>query len=240
MKIKSSLFAASAVFVVGMHASDAAVVLSESFGYADGPLISATGSPWVTHSGTTPGQVDVTGGTVNLTSSETEDVNAPLTGAPYSTGLLTATFSVNFSALPTAVGTYFAHFKDSTTGFRSRLVANTTDAGTGLFRLGISNAGGSVATTTNVATDLALNTTYSVVMTWNLDTLASTLTVNGGIAASAPDTATAITVTSFGLRQSTGMGTLTLDNLSVDYIPEPSSAMLLGAMGMLGIIRRRR
>jgi len=241
MKIKSSIFAASAVFAIGLQSAEAAVlVLTETFGYAAGPLVGATGSPWVNHNGGT-GQVDVSGGTVNLTGiTETEDVNAPLSGSPYTVGLLTARFTVNFSALPTTVGSYFAHFKDSGFGFRSRLVANTTGAAAGAFRLGISNAGGNAATTTNVASDLALGTNYTVVMTWNLDTSSSTLSINGGPAVSAPDTATAITVESFALRQASGIGTLTMDNLGVVYIPEPSSAMLLGAMGILGILRRRR
>ena len=245
MKIKSPLLAASAVFVIGLQSAQAVVVLADTFGYATGPIINATGSPWVTHSGNTSGQVDVSGGIVNLTSAESEDVNAPLTGNPYTTGILTASFTVNFSALPSTAGAYFAHFKDVGTGFRSRLVANTTGAASGRFRLGISNAGGSVATTTNVGTNLLLGTIYSVAMTWNFDTNSSTLSIDGGPAVTASDTVIfpnvlPITVTSFALRQNAGIGTLTMDNLSVDYIPEPSSAMLLGAMGILGVLRRRR
>jgi len=242
MKIKSSLFAASAMFFIGLPSAQAVVVLSDTFSYSPaGAITTRSGTPWVTHSGTA-GQVDVTGTTVNLTQSEGEDVNATFTGSPYTVGIFTATFTVNFSGLPSSTaGGYFAHFKDSTaSGFRSRIVANTTGAASGLFRLGISNAGGSAITTTNVATDLSLGTTYNITMTWNLDTLASTLAVNGGSAVSAPDTATALAITSFGLRQASGIGILTMDNLSVDYIPEPNAAALLGVLGMFGILRRRR
>jgi hypothetical protein len=239
MKIKSSLLAACAVFFSAVPAS-AATVLTDTFDYPDGSLVGATGSPWVTHSGTA-GQVNVTSNVVNLTSSESEDVSAPLAGQPYTVGKLTATFDVVFTALPTATGTYLAHFKNDTTGFRSRLYASTTGAAAGTFRLGISNANNGLATTVNVASDLSLNTAYAITMTWDLDTLVSTLAINAGTAVSATDTTgnTSISVQAFAFRQASGMGTSTIDNLVVTYIPEPGAAFL-GSLGMLCLLRRRR
>jgi hypothetical protein len=53
--------------------------------------------------------------------------------------------------------------------------------------------------------------------------------------------ADATTISSVNLRQgnTNNAPTLTIDNILV-AIPEPSSAMLLGAMGILGVLRRRR
>lgn len=241
MNFKSSLLYAVAGLCLAGTDAKSSTVLTETFSYADGSLVGATGSPWVTHSGTTPGQVDVASSMINLTSSETEDVSAELSGSPYTVGVLTAMFDVVFTALPTAAGSYIAHFKDSTSGYRSRLVANATGAVSGTYRLGISNAGGSTATTVNVATDLNLNTTYTITMTWDLVSLASTLAINGGSSVAATDTTgnTAISVTSFAFRQNTGIGTSKVDNLTVTYVPEPATA-ILGALGALGILRRRR
>jgi hypothetical protein len=232
MKIKSSLLLLS---ILGVSAATATTVLTENFSYGDGALVGASGSPWVTHSGTA-GQADIVGATLVLTSAEGEDINAPLSGQPYSSGFLSSSFDVTFTVLPTLAGSYFAHFKDSATGFRSRLVSYTTGASSGFFRLAISNDSG---VTVPVATDLALNTTYAVVMTWDLDTNQSTLSVDGGAAVTDSDAASAITITSFAFRQATGIGTMTVDNLTVTHVPEPAAA-LLGAFGVIGLLRRRR
>jgi hypothetical protein len=76
-------------------------------------------------------------------------------------------------------------------------------------------------------------------MTWNLDTRQSTLSIDGGSSVVDTDAASAVTVTSFAFRQASGIGTMTVDNLSVSYIPEPTAA-LLGSLGLLGLLRRRR
>lgn len=230
----------SAIATVSSHGT---TVLTESFTYANGAIVGALGSPWANHSGTAS-QANVAAGALSLTFSESEDINAPLTGQPYTSGKMTSTFDVTFTALPNLAGTYFAHYKDSANGFRSRLYASITGAASGSFRLGISNSNNSLANTVFVSSDLSLNTLYSITTTWDLDTLVSTLEitgVNSGAAVSATDSTnnTAISVTSFAFRQATGIGTMTVDNLLVTHIPEPSAA-LLGGLGFLALLRRRR
>ncbi len=232
MKIPSVL---ASLFPFAFGFAHGAIVLTDNFTYADGAITAASGSPWVNHSGTA-GEANIASNQLALTSSESEDINASLAGQPYTSGLLTAAFSVTFTALPGSSGSYFAHFKNSGNLQRSRLTSFTTGAASGFFRLGISNDGDA---TVPVPTDLSLNTTYSVVMTWNLATNQSTLSVNGGTAVTDTDAASAITVTSFAFRQNSGIGTMTVDNLSVDYVPEPATA-LLGSLGLLGLLRRRR
>lgn len=196
----------------------AAVVLNEPFTYADGALITVSSGLWSTHSGNVPGQVDVASGKVNLSQSETEDVNAPISGSPYSSGNLYASFVVNFSTLPSGSGTYFAHFKDATTsGFRGRVFAQTTGAAAGQFRLGVANSSGPAI----IQTDLSLNTDYIVVMRYDTAAATSTLWINPGSEtatsdrADAVDSIGALAISTFGLRQATAMGILTLDNLKV-------------------------
>src|SRR5262245_16953486 len=101
----------------------AALVLDETFSYADGSLLTVSSGSWSNHSGTV-GQVDVLGGKVNLSQSESEDVNRLLDGAPYTSGNLYASFVANFATLPLGTGGYFAHFKDDgTANFRCRVFA---------------------------------------------------------------------------------------------------------------------
>ena len=200
-----------------LHSS---VILNDAFNYPEGAVVTAPATLWTNHSGTV-GQVDVTSGKLNLTGSETEDVNALLQGQPYSTtstDSLYAKFTVNFSALPSgANGGYFAHFKDATTGFRAKVFATTNGAAAGLFRLGI--ASGSNLATNTFSPDLSLNQDYVVVIRLALNTAASTLWVNPAVetdsSVNAADTGAPINVTSFAFRQTSGMGTLTGDDLLV-------------------------
>ncbi len=232
MKIQSPLLLLSLLCA----AANGAVVLTDDFSYTAGSLVGATGSPWVTHSGTA-GQADVSSGVLNLNATDTEDVSAALSGQPYSTGVLSATFDVKFTALPSPGGSYLAHFKPtSASSFRADLTAFTTGASAGFFRLGISNDGG---VTVPVAVDLSLNSIYSVVMTWDLNTNRSSLSINGGTAVIDTDPASSIAVYAFAFRQNSGIGTLTVDNLVVTAVPETSAA-LIGSLGVLGLLRRRR
>src|SRR5712671_2346634 len=153
--------ALSATLLTSSHAG---VILSDSFSYTDGPLVTVSNARWNTHSGSA-GQVEVAGARITLTQAESEDVNASLEGQPYgpSSGAnLHARFVVNFSALPSGDGTYFAHFKDNTaTGFRCRVFATTNAAASGSFRLGIAAAAN---TPTTLPADLSLNTDYTAVV----------------------------------------------------------------------------
>ncbi len=234
----------SALMALGLTAqvSSAATVFTENFAYADGALVTAIGSPWTTHSGTA-GQVNVVSNAAELSFSESEDVNAPISPAStyYNDGVITLTMSATFSALP-ATANYFAHLKDATTsGFRGRIFATTTGAAAGTFRLGISNS--STSTLAFVETDLSLDTPIAISMVWNAALGTASLSVNGGAAVAAIDAANPLNISTVALRQSTNIGTMTIDNISVDAtalpVPEPSTS-LLGLLAGLGLMRRRR
>ena len=231
----------------------AAIVFSDSFTYPDGALTTVSGGTWANHSGTA-GQVNVVSGQTHLTEAESEDVNAVISGGPYTSGKLYAGLDFVFSSLPQGAGTYFFHFKDSTTsGFRGRVFATIQDAASGFYRIGITN--GSNTGIVTVPTDLALNTPHRLVL--SLDTGAtpvSTLyldspTETGGTVAT--DVVTALPITSIAFRQSTTsgpttMGVLDVDNLVVStsysdaaVVPEPAALGLL-TLCVPALSRRKR
>lgn len=213
----------------------ALVVLSDDFSYPNGSLITNSAFFWNTHSGTT-GQTQVVSGRVQLSQNQSEDVNAPLAGAPHSSGTLYASFVVNFSALPNGAGNYFAHFKDSSvSSFRAKMFATTTAAAPGRFRVGVAN----VANTPDavIPADLMLGTDYKLVIRYTPETPSTTLWVNPADEetttdrADAADTASMLGITTFALRQSNsggGMGVLAFDDLivatSFEEVCPPSSA----------------
>lgn len=218
-------------------------IFSDNFNYANGSLITVSNGVWATHSGTA-GQVDVANNLVNITQSESEDVNAQIGGQIYTTGTLIATLDVNFSALPSATTpTYFTHFKDATaSGFRGRVFADQTGAAANSFRLGIANT---TAAFVNVPLDLALGTTYTLTLSLDVASGVASLAVNGSPAVVATDAATPLAISTYAFRQSAGEGTLTADSLAVSYtaaaVPEPATyAYVIAGLGALVLGMRRR
>ena len=227
MKYILSTLAALVAFTL---ASPAASILSDDFNYPDGAIVGAAGSPWVYTSGTA-GSMIVTNGELEISTSRTEDIAAPLSGGPFASNgpvaAVYAKFTVRFSLVPTAAGTYFAHFtgENITTDFRARLLASTTNvttgvlAGAGKFYLGIANNSGNVTASVPFPTELSLDTTYTVVTKFDLRAGQSTLWIDPTDEASTSVTATtgaALTNPKyFGFRQSTGEGILRVDGLRV-------------------------
>src|SRR5690606_34751976 len=114
----------------------------------------------------------VVGGKAQVSRSEAQDVNAPLLGGPYASDgpvtTLYAGFSVQFTDLPSAGGSYFAHL--GTSNMRGRIWASTANAESGKFRLGVGNSSSSTASSAQVVTDLSLQTEYTVVLRYELAT----------------------------------------------------------------------
>ncbi len=197
-----------------------AILLFEPFNYPNGPLVSVSGGSWTTHSGIS-GQMEVVSGRLDLRVPETEDVNTLVPGQPYaatSSTVLYASFIVNFSTLPAAGGQFFAHFKNATgSNFRARVFSLTSGAPAGQFRIGIANTATS-PTATNLAS-LNLNADYRVYIRYGISNVTTTLWVDPVSEASPSVTATdgagAQIVTSFALRQDSGIGTIALDDLRI-------------------------
>ena len=236
--------ASVAFTVLAALPSYGAVVLSDTFTYANGNL-AGTGS-WTAHSGAGNIPVQVASNAITLTqgAGSREDVNKALSATITTGQVFYAGFDLTVNDGSTEV--YFAHFMYNNTGFTSRLFVTTpTTAG---FQLGISANASSADVKSG--TDLAFGTTYRVVQSYNFDTGAAQLWVNPTTIASPSVTSTSLdpsrAVGQFGFRQAAGNSTQLIDNLQVATtfgeaaaIPEPSSA-LLGAMGALALLRRRR
>lgn len=204
----------------GRGIASAAMLLAEDFNYPSGPLCTVSAGLWNNHSGTHE-QVMCANGRAVLRSTMSEDVNVLVPEQPFAatdSTVLYAGFTVNFSALPSTGGTYFAHFKGAgTANFRAKLFALTSGAATGKFRLGLANSANN-ASVTNVA-DLALGTDYRVYLRYVINTGTATLWLEPESEASpsvtAADAASSATLTSFALREDSGMGTLALDELRI-------------------------
>jgi endonuclease/exonuclease/phosphatase family metal-dependent hydrolase len=213
-----------ATFLLSATLSGAALLLNDTFSYSNGPLVTVSGGVWVHHSGSVTGEMMVQSGRVLLSEANTEDVNALLAGQPYSasgtTNVFYASFTVKFTSLPSGGGTYFAHFKNSSTTFRARIWALTSGAALDRFRLGISSTDASAVGATNTM-DLHLNTDYTVVtrLVNSNSVTVSTLWINptaeSDSSISITESMSAFTVVSYALRENTGEGALNLDNLRV-------------------------
>ena len=219
-----SLLAVCLLLQAASNNARATILVRESFDYPDGPLVSAAGGAWLTHSGTT-GQVRVVTGRALLSQTNTEDVSVTVSGQPYpasSNTILYAGFSVRFISLPTGNGEYFAHFKTTgTSGFTCRLFATTNGAAPGCLRFGISRSSSTASTVAPF--DLALDTSCQIALRYAVSNAATTLWINptseSDPSTSAIDAGTPVTVSTFALRESyaslNGMGTLQLDDLSI-------------------------
>ena len=218
--VKKAVFCI-ATFLLSATLAGAALLLDDSFSYSDGPLVTVSGGVWVHHSGSA-GEVMVSSGRVFLNEANTEDVNAPLAGQPYpasgTTNVFYASFTVKFTSLPSGGGTYFAHFKNSSSTFRARIWALTGGAALDRFRLGISSTDASAAGATNTM-DLRLNTDYTVVTRLVNSNSVSTLWINptaeSDASISTSEGASAFTVVSYAFRENAGEGALNIDNLRV-------------------------
>lgn len=210
------LFFLAAVFCFQTRAE---VLRSENFSYPDGPLVSVSDGLWGTHSGTT-GQVEVISGRAELRSSNSEDVSVLLPGQPYpanSPVVLYVGFTVNFSALPTAGGNYFAHLKNAGNSFRAKVFALTSGATPGQYRIGLANSANQADVTNSVS--LALNTDQRIYLRYEVATGTTKLWVNPDYETSpaivANDATSSQIITAFALRQDSAIGVLAVDDLRI-------------------------
>jgi endonuclease/exonuclease/phosphatase family metal-dependent hydrolase len=220
--VKKAVFC-TAVLILSASLAGATLLLNEPFTYSDGALVTVSTNLWVHHSGTA-NEVTITSGRVYLSDANTEDVNRPLPGQPYAASGTTNVFYVSFTlrctTLPGNGGTYFAHFKNSSSTYRARIWALNDGAESGKFRLGISSVDSSAASITNT-TDLSRNQDYIVVTRFvnSNSVTTSQLWINPSTesdpSVSVTESSSGISVVSYALRENTGGGALNLDNLRI-------------------------
>lgn len=253
MKIKTLFLLSGLVVFNGASSADAAILLSDDFTRAtDGSLTGtdpSVGGTWTSFSGTS-GEVQVTAGIVTLTDANSEDTGAAFQGGALNSGTIYYGFNVAVTDPGSYDGTdyeYFALLKNDASDFTSRLdVAAFSASG---YRFGIAGSSGTADAAWGV--DLDYGASYRVVVEFDFTSGVSTLFVNPTSLSSTSITSAADTVpelTQFAFRQSSASPdfTGTVDDLIVAtsfneaaLVPEPSS-LLLGALGALALIRRRR
>jgi hypothetical protein len=178
-------------------------------------------------------ETQIIAGKLYLTNNASEDINRWFTNAPVANAsgqLIYTRFLLNLSQLPTAngVGEYFTHVYGFSGAFRARVFASTNGAAPGKFRLAISV---SSFTPVQFPQDLSPNQSYVVISRYNSATGESVLWVDAASetsqSVSATDTASTITAYGIAFRQSTGIGSMTIDDLVVgstfaDVFTEPA------------------
>jgi hypothetical protein len=233
------------------------VLVSDTFTYPDGNLVGQTppiGATWAAHSGAGAKAVQVASGHITLQQStgSGEDVNVGAAGgaALGAGGTWYAAFDLTVPAGAGTSDVVFAHFLQGSTNFTSR-VWLTAPSSSG-YALALSN--GSSITAAGVAKtgDLAFDTTYRVVTSYDYDGMSGSIWIDPVTEASPSFAATDTVafqdaVTAYAFRQATpatGSSTQIIDNLMVgttfgDVVPEPATLTLLAAAGAM-LWRRRR
>ncbi len=207
------------------------ILFSENFDeYPDGTSLSfANNSPWFHSSGTNYELiVSNFSAQVSLYLTNSEDLYATFPSGPFtatSGDVLYIGFTLKQTVLPGANGDYFIHLRDAAgTNFVAKVFASIGSAGSGKFRLGLSNRANNPPNV-QFPLDLSLNTTYNVVVRYKVSVGSSTIWVNptspNDVGATATDPLTPFDVTGIGIRESgtpsapTAAGSQIIDNIVV-------------------------
>jgi hypothetical protein len=220
--VNDGVFNVPTTFILTAYPANG-ILLADDFAYPDGSITLNSSSLWTTHSAATgqTGQTQVVTGKLFLDNAGSEDINRWFTNAPVpNTGgqLIYTRFIVNLSALPTAngVGEYFTHIYGFSGAFRARVFASTNGAAAGKYRLAISS---SSFTPVAIPQDFSLNESHVVISRYNTATAETTLWVDPASelspGASATDSSSSITAYGIAFRQSTGIGSMSIDDLVV-------------------------
>jgi hypothetical protein len=257
MKFKLILFGIAGLVPMSALSQAATLLYSTDFNsptYVDGPLLGPPAQDgWLITGTSVVNPIAVsntaTNGVVAIGITG-QDINRPFTAVtPATASNVFLAVTINISAAGT--GDYFLHLGDGgSSNFYSRLY---TRAATDGFVMGMSTSSGTVVYSDTILTFGSYNLLlrYDFIAGATNDTGAlfvnpTTLDGSGDTAYTSATTvgADAASISSVNIRQGTSattMPTLTLDNITVsaNLIPEPATA-LLGALGFIGILRRRR
>jgi hypothetical protein len=221
-----------------------AAIYTADFGaptFSDGGLIGQDG--WVITGTSVVNPIAVAGGIVPLANNG-QDVRrafSPITISQAPGMRLQA--DINVTAAQTN-GDYFMHLgNDNTSEFYARVYARSITPG--FFQMAMGTSSGTTGLIWGA--DLNLNQSYTVMAQYNFVTGATndtgSLFVDGAAYVNALTIGTdATSIASVHLRQGSASNapTLSVDNISVTAVPEPSSLAVLGLIGASGVYARRR
>ncbi len=191
------------------------VLATDDFTYSDGALV-GNGS-WTSNDGTA-GTLLVTSGEAVVTQDSGSEDGELKFADDLTVGIITATFDIRVTSPGAITGTdfeYFAHFSNDTEfNYRSRLdvIAPT---GSGDYTLGLSAT--SSTNDASLSTDFSFGAVVSVVLSFDINTGISSITVGSDTVTSTGSPGD--TIDSFNLRQSSSSSdeTIFIDNLSISY-----------------------
>jgi len=213
------------LLVAFASSTQAALSFSETFSYANGPLTAVAPAGTWTSFGGTANQLDVLAGRARLTMAESQDVGRAIPGGVGIGATIFFGFDLIVTTSPAAgtTGNVIAHLGNSPTptGLSMARVYILPATVAGTFRLGIAN--GATTPSGVFPPNLTPNTIYRVVVRYVSPATGgppqSTLWVNPcsiqDTGVPATDQFNPATLTSFVLRQETGIGLLDIDNLRV-------------------------
>lgn len=198
------------------------------FDYPDGFLNPVSQNFWALRtSGTTRLMVTNQQALLRSSGGSWESVLAPLAGSPYPVGgrsVFYARCNAQWTTLPRNSTGPFLHLCDSLGALLAKVHTVTNNVADGYFRLGIASGPGN--NYVDLPTDYTTNVTYAIVARYDMDSGASALWVNAtsetDLHASAVDVPSSSPVTSVGLRQQAGIGTIVLDDLGVKMQIRPA------------------
>jgi hypothetical protein len=235
-----------------VSSSFAAVVFSDNFNKANGPLIGTTpntGGVWTNVSSTT-NPIQIVSNQVAMGSAGGEDALSLTDGEiPNSVGNVIHTALDITVSTATAAGEYFSHLGDGgTAAFFQRLFVRSSGAG---YQLGILETSGGANTPVYGTTVLPFGQQQRVDINWTpvagptndmFDVLVNSAAYVSKTWTS--PTAEPPLIKSAHLRQggAASSAALTVDNYSVEaptVVPEPATIMLLGILGFIGLGCRR-
>ena len=241
--------------------AQASLMVNETFTYPNGNLVGNDG--WTAHSGAGSSPIQVSSGRALVVqgSGSREDDNTPLGSSLVAGQTFYAAFNVIITASGSLSGptaTYFSHFYQNSSTFRSRVFAIADGASGRDFSIGLGDVAGDGSPPAQWATGFNFGTNLRIVHSYSFtdaNTGTSRLWINPTLQS---DTSISDTVTTNGggsilgyaLRQGTPTApfpTESVDNLCVadnfadalNCTPEPTAALLLG-LGALALVRRRR
>ncbi|EEF58075.1 immunoglobulin domain-containing protein [Pedosphaera parvula] len=199
------------------------LIWNEGFNYPDGGITTNSAGVWIRQNGSGNDslvnnhklEVSATGG---VPISRSDDVHRNLSDPYTNTTVIFASFTVNVTSLPNAAGGYFAHFENGSSTFYGRIFALTGTPGPnstnftalpGTYRIGVSAS--SNAPNQIFPIDLATNTDYQVVVSYNTADSYAQLWVNplsfSDTSVSTGDPVkTQVYLQSFGFRQASSFG----------------------------------
>lgn len=227
------ILAALPLLTLSLHGQ---LVFNEMFHYPNGALVARSAGIWQSTSGT-PGSLVLNDGRLELSFARSEDVAVLLPAGPYPLDgpvpSLYLSFRVNFRAVPTAAGGYFAHWTGpQPASHRGRIWAATTtvdgsSAAPGSFYIGIGNSTPSstvprISGSGQFPIPLTTNYWYTIVARFAIPSAQASIWLDPRSEADRPSTADdpvapedVMDVVSLAFRQAAGIGTLWVDDVRV-------------------------